>query len=1292
MSLLNVTVKKARFVGVQAQQYNSYVTLKLQNVKTTTITVKGALPCWEQDFLFETNDINTGLVIEVWNKGMLWDRALGYQYIPLAELSQVNESEIEQWMNLDSELEMRGSEVVGTKSPTGHSLLLACRFEQPFGNYVLSPDPENTRGADLQRKLEMLNSSIDPEARAEQARRQMLYNFGHSGYSEDSDYTSDLNYPVGGQGANSSASQFRAAANQLATPQRSLETSRENSYERDDHQISGGTAPRAGPIYGYGGRGHSPRYEQSCPDQGPLHRVLPQASGESSEPLFYNSRPRHYKEYRRRKHTWDYEDSQDGWYSEGYDYQGTRIDDTRICSDNEFYPSVNTSYKRKVPHRRPSLERQATLCDDMYYGPDTYINDITVSEVSGVYPEYKANNKSDDYYNNITTYSYEAERYDQDDEDRQWDSGGRFYSRANVRTHNNRNRKTLPQRPASSIGIQRPNYRPTVMRQQSYGSDGADESMQNSHWRRNYHLQHRSAFPPDGTSTGKKLPPTPSKSSTSTIVGRKPMSLPATPGRQLPRTYASSVEDYYTQNYNEDFNYAYQSSQEHLQDNYLEDIHKPPQSSIQSEPVVVHDNQFVPDYPIEPSHQYSQEFMDSQEVYNDVSYVDNSYTNDYQDIYTSAASASHTNQSMHYDTYQESTYPRTSESLVHQYGNSSEKMEIEDSYNVHHYDKKINESYEEPSKHDIHHDSHDDPSFIKDNSFHDSRQQNSSLASYQQDSFPESYTDSYKDTDNYHDSYEKDNNIESHDYPAPISTTYDTKIVTSVNDQRYIQDNYDNTYNTQTSTCQQSYDEYSDNHSQVVPDTTQPDYHQEAFNNQQNNTMHYQGSYEHDNVSMEYKNGYHDENYTNYDKSFNSSYPESFENNYDNVINERQTNEVPELSVTTPRGQTRTNGYQSNSQSDYYYSNDENRDDTQLNLSRNKKLSKRDVNPLHQQNTDSLESRDDELKDSFDTAMSSVTSSQPIKGHSEYSTAGESSPVAPMHVETPTSSQSPAVTMVNHNTAPDVTASVTTTAIVHSNITTNGKKSLTRTESYLDDNYQGTGDDEYMEAFTNGQERKDSQLSQQSQHSNYSQKPKLTRGDSYGSDYYNGTYDDNRRGSLDADTKSELSRKNSYSSRYGSYGKSVIQPLSRAESYQRGYFDDHHSFDETEIVLSNVVNGEYKMRDETLDRYERGEEALARGSRENSLIEPYRSTPPLSMSASPKGSIIKQPSLEESIQLDTPPRSPPEPPADEELMDLMGGGPIPTQLKERPTMNAKQRWHWAYNKIIMQLTVSNNFN
>ena len=38
-----------------------------------------------------------------------------------------------QWLSLEAELVMRDGEVVGTKNPTGHSLLVDCRFELPFG-------------------------------------------------------------------------------------------------------------------------------------------------------------------------------------------------------------------------------------------------------------------------------------------------------------------------------------------------------------------------------------------------------------------------------------------------------------------------------------------------------------------------------------------------------------------------------------------------------------------------------------------------------------------------------------------------------------------------------------------------------------------------------------------------------------------------------------------------------------------------------------------------------------------------------------------------------------------------------------------------------------------------------------------------------------------------------------------------------------------------------------------------------------------------------------------------------
>ncbi|XP_061887641.1 uncharacterized protein LOC133638745 isoform X9 [Entelurus aequoreus] len=131
MSLLCVRVKKAKLQG-PADKFNAYVTLKVQNVKSTTITVRGDQPSWEQDFMFEINRLDLGLIVEVWNKGLIWDTMLGTAWIPLTCIRQSEEEGLGEWLFLDAEVLMKADEIYGTKNPTPHRLLLDTRFELPF--------------------------------------------------------------------------------------------------------------------------------------------------------------------------------------------------------------------------------------------------------------------------------------------------------------------------------------------------------------------------------------------------------------------------------------------------------------------------------------------------------------------------------------------------------------------------------------------------------------------------------------------------------------------------------------------------------------------------------------------------------------------------------------------------------------------------------------------------------------------------------------------------------------------------------------------------------------------------------------------------------------------------------------------------------------------------------------------------------------------------------------------------------------------------------------------------------
>uniref|UniRef100_A0A667Y991 Unc-13 homolog B n=1 Tax=Myripristis murdjan TaxID=586833 RepID=A0A667Y991_9TELE len=124
--------KFATFFSINIDKFNTYVTLKVQNVKSTTITVRGDQPCWEQDFMFEINRLDLGLIVEVWNKGLIWDTMVGTAWIPLKSIRQSEEEGLGEWTFLDAEVLMKADEIYGTKNPTPHRVLLDTRFELPF--------------------------------------------------------------------------------------------------------------------------------------------------------------------------------------------------------------------------------------------------------------------------------------------------------------------------------------------------------------------------------------------------------------------------------------------------------------------------------------------------------------------------------------------------------------------------------------------------------------------------------------------------------------------------------------------------------------------------------------------------------------------------------------------------------------------------------------------------------------------------------------------------------------------------------------------------------------------------------------------------------------------------------------------------------------------------------------------------------------------------------------------------------------------------------------------------------
>uniref|UniRef100_A0AC35G2C1 Uncharacterized protein n=1 Tax=Panagrolaimus sp. PS1159 TaxID=55785 RepID=A0AC35G2C1_9BILA len=71
-------------------------------------------------------------MIELWNKGVLWDKLIGVNYLPLTEIEYSAIPGTGKWLQIDQDLQTKNGETIGTRNPTGHVVLADVRFELPF--------------------------------------------------------------------------------------------------------------------------------------------------------------------------------------------------------------------------------------------------------------------------------------------------------------------------------------------------------------------------------------------------------------------------------------------------------------------------------------------------------------------------------------------------------------------------------------------------------------------------------------------------------------------------------------------------------------------------------------------------------------------------------------------------------------------------------------------------------------------------------------------------------------------------------------------------------------------------------------------------------------------------------------------------------------------------------------------------------------------------------------------------------------------------------------------------------
>ncbi|XP_066021042.1 protein unc-13 homolog B [Pocillopora verrucosa] len=179
MPILSVLVKRGKLRSL-SDKTSTFVRVLLQNVTLETEICKGNSPTWDQEFVFETNQLDQLLCFQLWEKGFFKDSLLGSAWIPLMQIHHSNVEGSGAWIQMSNE------SAKGLVS-SGHLLLVDTRFELPSG---LSEE----EALALQNKLDAFYTIMNQEMEVlkEQARKvQQEKDIKNLNEDFDSAYTSD---------------------------------------------------------------------------------------------------------------------------------------------------------------------------------------------------------------------------------------------------------------------------------------------------------------------------------------------------------------------------------------------------------------------------------------------------------------------------------------------------------------------------------------------------------------------------------------------------------------------------------------------------------------------------------------------------------------------------------------------------------------------------------------------------------------------------------------------------------------------------------------------------------------------------------------------------------------------------------------------------------------------------------------------------------------------------------------------------------------------------------------------